>query len=248
MRTNTAQSAKAIDRISGRSVHTTSTTRRSLPSAVCNTPRAKQTTLLRAFAVHVEPLHAYVRYKRYVLSSWVFHGHAVASNEVTPRPRNLTHKVSLFSRWCTQRWPACLSPPDITSLRMDDTSDLEGWLIYDSTSKTLSGQPPSDFTKGVLLERPAEPASPGSWRRLGLQPRSGLPDQHWSGQDVGGGLSAAFESARGERLLDLRLNVSCALGHDPHQHLVPAHLGHVHSLLAHHTLDLACDAASVAVA
>ncbi|KAI0699619.1 hypothetical protein C8T65DRAFT_728971 [Cerioporus squamosus] len=42
-----------------------------------------------------------------------------------------------------------VSPQNITSLVID-TADLESWLRYDSASKTLSGQPPSDFNKGVL--------------------------------------------------------------------------------------------------
>ncbi|RPD58719.1 hypothetical protein L227DRAFT_586946 [Lentinus tigrinus ALCF2SS1-6] len=42
-----------------------------------------------------------------------------------------------------------VAPQNITSLDID-TSDLESWLRYDPSSKTLSGQPPSDFTRGVL--------------------------------------------------------------------------------------------------
>ncbi|KAI0702077.1 hypothetical protein C8Q76DRAFT_684896 [Earliella scabrosa] len=42
-----------------------------------------------------------------------------------------------------------VSPSNITSLDID-TSDLEGWLRYDPASKTLSGEPPSDFSRGVL--------------------------------------------------------------------------------------------------
>ncbi len=42
-----------------------------------------------------------------------------------------------------------VSSQNITSLYID-TSDLESWVRYDSATKTLSGQPPSDFTTGVL--------------------------------------------------------------------------------------------------
>lgn len=42
-----------------------------------------------------------------------------------------------------------VAPSNITSLDID-TSALEGWLRYDAGSKTLSGEPPSDFTRGVL--------------------------------------------------------------------------------------------------
>ncbi|KAL1942924.1 hypothetical protein VTO73DRAFT_4595 [Trametes versicolor] len=42
-----------------------------------------------------------------------------------------------------------LAPSNITDLDID-TSGLESWLQYNATSKTLSGQPPSDFVSGVL--------------------------------------------------------------------------------------------------
>ncbi|KAI8974616.1 hypothetical protein BD414DRAFT_468237 [Trametes punicea] len=42
-----------------------------------------------------------------------------------------------------------VSPSNITSLGID-TSDLESWLRYNASSRTLSGQPPSDFSSGVL--------------------------------------------------------------------------------------------------
>ncbi|KAH9846208.1 hypothetical protein C2E23DRAFT_744614 [Lenzites betulinus] len=42
-----------------------------------------------------------------------------------------------------------LAPSNITVLDID-TSGLESWLRYNDTSKTLSGQPPSDFSSGIL--------------------------------------------------------------------------------------------------
>ncbi|KAI0628174.1 Alpha/Beta hydrolase protein [Trametes polyzona] len=42
-----------------------------------------------------------------------------------------------------------LSPTNITALDID-TSGLEGWLRYNATSRTLSGQPPSGFSSGLL--------------------------------------------------------------------------------------------------
>ncbi|CDO68153.1 hypothetical protein BN946_scf184938.g5 [Trametes cinnabarina] len=42
-----------------------------------------------------------------------------------------------------------VSPGNVTSLDID-TSDLESWLRYNASAKTLSGQPPSDFTSGTL--------------------------------------------------------------------------------------------------
>ncbi|KAI0819606.1 hypothetical protein BC628DRAFT_1332470 [Trametes gibbosa] len=42
-----------------------------------------------------------------------------------------------------------LAPSNITVLDID-TAGLESWLRYNDTSKTLSGQPPSDFSSGIL--------------------------------------------------------------------------------------------------
>ncbi|OSD00088.1 hypothetical protein PYCCODRAFT_1469631 [Trametes coccinea BRFM310] len=42
-----------------------------------------------------------------------------------------------------------VSPANITSLDID-ISDLESWLRYNATTRTLSGQPPADFSTGVL--------------------------------------------------------------------------------------------------
>ncbi|KAI0365207.1 hypothetical protein BV20DRAFT_1028527 [Pilatotrama ljubarskyi] len=42
-----------------------------------------------------------------------------------------------------------IAPENITSLDID-TSGLESWLRYNATSRTLSGQPPEDFSSGSL--------------------------------------------------------------------------------------------------
>ncbi|KAI0353439.1 hypothetical protein OH77DRAFT_1591427 [Trametes cingulata] len=42
-----------------------------------------------------------------------------------------------------------ISPANITSLDID-VSGLESWLRYNATSRTLSGQPPGDFSSGIL--------------------------------------------------------------------------------------------------
>ncbi|KAH9912102.1 uncharacterized protein BXZ73DRAFT_93274 [Epithele typhae] len=42
-----------------------------------------------------------------------------------------------------------VTPDNITALEID-TSDLESWLRYDSSTRTLSGEPPSDFKDAVL--------------------------------------------------------------------------------------------------
>ncbi|KAI0666919.1 hypothetical protein C8Q78DRAFT_1107514 [Trametes maxima] len=42
-----------------------------------------------------------------------------------------------------------VAPSNITALDID-TSGLEGWLRYNETTKTLSGQPPDDFSSGIL--------------------------------------------------------------------------------------------------